>query len=115
MISTIKNNDGFVIAYAEWQILNYLGQFQDGGSFLYIQNIWIHEKQRFGDTFRDLIKSIDSNKYSKSADMVYWECERDNTGKKMLTDDSGKSVSVRLSRTFKREYILNKILKKVNF
>ena len=46
MISVVKNKEGYVSAYIEWEVLDENGQFKDGGDCIYIQDLWIHEELR---------------------------------------------------------------------
>ena len=113
MVSTTKNEDGFITAYAEWQVLDKAGRFKKGGDCIYVQNIWIHEKYREDDkTFEHLVRLIDAHPYGKSARFVYWEIVRDIFGVKIIDEVDRTAFSRRITRPFKREYILNKILKK---
>jgi len=58
MVSSIKNDDDFIVAYMEWQILDDSYQFKNGGNKLYIQDVWIHNNNRTGFNFYNKIFKI---------------------------------------------------------
>lgn len=111
MISCIRNSEGFVVAYAEWETVDKSGQITRNGEHLYIQNVWIHDEFR-GYIFKDLIDLIYQHPYQKKCTKVYWAEARDTTRRKILEeDDIGKSyLSVKQSRVFDKESIYKKII-----
>ena len=73
MISCLKNSDGFVLAFIEWQIVNEKGQFKDLGEYCYIQDFWIHETWRRDRLVLDeLVQLIASHRFSRNMKTVYW-------------------------------------------
>ena len=111
MISTLKNRYGFIHSYIEWQILDAAGYQQNNGAYIYIKNMWIHEKFRSTQSFKYLIDKIYKHPYSQEAGFVYWEVARDEYGKKEIEENPKECVNKRMSKIFKKEYIVNKILK----
>ena len=111
MISCIRNSEGFVVAYAEWETVDKSGQIKHNGDHLYIQNIWIHDEFR-GYLFGELIDLIYHHPYQERSTKVYWAEARDTTRRKILEeDDIGKSyLSVKQSRVFDKESIYKKII-----
>lgn len=74
MISVINDNDGKIIAYIEWEIVNGEGQFQDNGEYCYIQDYWVHKEYRIQSKYilKKLSVQIAEHKFSKSMRWVYW-------------------------------------------
>jgi len=72
MIETIKNDEGDVLAYIEFHVLNAGGQFQDFGQFLYVNSLYITPKLRGSNYIKRLIKLIDDNPLTIRCDWVYW-------------------------------------------
>lgn len=72
MISSLKNGNGFIYAYIEWEILDAFGQFKDFGEYIYIQNLWVHENFQNSRAIKELIGLIDSHPFAKNSDYVYW-------------------------------------------
>jgi len=78
MVVSAKNTQGFIYAYAEFQILNSNGQFEDNGEYLYIQDIWIHDCWRKTGALRRLIRLIDDHDFTRNCKYVYWVREKYN-------------------------------------
>lgn len=77
MVSTLKNDDGYIYAFAEWRTTNDQGVAKDNGEYLYIDYMWIHDDYR--QEFRilnKLINKIDVHENTKSVKYVYWETEK---------------------------------------
>lgn len=74
MISTLKNLDGYPIAYLEWEIVNVQGQFEENGEYCYIQNYWIHPIWRSENRLIlfELSHQINDHKFSKNMKWIYW-------------------------------------------
>lgn len=109
MIETIKNQDGYIIAYIEWEVLDDNGQFKNGGKYIYIQNLWVHEKYRYNNYTADLSQKIHDHPFSQKAEFVYWQVTRDVDGNKIIDEETRSHKSHRMSKAFDKEYILNKI------
>ena len=88
MVVVVKNKEGYIEAYAEWQILDKNGQFKNNGEYIYVQDLWIHERHRGRKMLNILIKLIDAHKFAEGAKYVYWKNLKHNE---------------RVSRPFKRE------------
>lgn len=71
MMSVLKNDDGYIEAYIEWEMIN--------SSFLAVKHIWIHESLRsrgmMNGTTRHLALLVIENEYSKGFTHVGWERE----------------------------------------
>ena len=80
MISCLKDNNGFIFAYLEWQIVNVMGQFEDNGEYCYIQDYWIHPAWREEHKYilAELSQQINDHKFSKNLKWIYWNREKYN-------------------------------------
>ena len=85
MITVLKNNEGYIYAYAEWRIVDNLGNKNINGDHVYIRNVWIHESRR-GISLSALIQQIDMQ-VPEHIKKVYWR----------------NSKHDRISKTFNRE------------
>ena len=71
MVAIIKDNyGGMVIAYSEFQQVDYYGKSNSLGRIIRIDDIWIHENFRFSNVFARLIEKIYSNPFLKDCDFV---------------------------------------------
>lgn len=111
MIDTLKNREGLAYAYVEWQVLDAAGYQSNDGQYIYVKNMWIHEKRRESLAFKCLINKIYRHPYSQKASFVYWEIVRDLKGIKMIEEEDREFSSKRMSKIFRKSYIVNKILK----
>lgn len=111
MIDTVKNCDGFVCGYIEWQILDSLGIQKNGGEYVYIKNMWVHPRWRNAVALKLLIKKIYDHPYSKSARFVYWETAKDALGRKILEEDERSFTVKRMSKIYNKEDFAEKTLK----
>lgn len=73
MISTLKNFDGMIYAYAEWRVVDETGTMNSAGRYLYINDLWIHEKYRGKEVMNALIRLMDEHELVKHVVGVYWE------------------------------------------
>jgi len=85
MISSIKNNDGCIVAYIEWYSLNPALLHDDHGNYLWVQDIWIHEKLRGKNIIRNLIDEILKSKYSNHIQFIRWRNDKHNRVSKVYT------------------------------
>lgn len=112
MIGTVKNSEGCVVGYVEWNLVNERGQFSDKSEYLYVADIWIHEGQRWSDVFTELIRIVDEHPFSKDAKFVYWDFLRDEQGKRIFDNSREDFKELKQSRIYERRYIADKILKR---
>lgn len=73
MIATIKNDNGFVQAYAVWSVVDEKGNPNAAGQYLYIVDIWIHESLRRTRSMKELFAMILTDKKSENVAGIYWE------------------------------------------
>ena len=72
MISVLKNSDGFIYAYIEYQVVNKSGIPTDDGDFIYIQDAWIHGDFRGNGAIKRLKVEILADNRTNKAKFVYW-------------------------------------------
>jgi len=72
IVCTLKNFDGLVYAYIEWQILDEFGNFQENGRYIYIQDLWVNSGYDGREAIRRLSELINEDKRSNNALFVYW-------------------------------------------
>jgi len=72
MLAVLKNTEGLIYAYCEYEVLNGQGQFEDDGEYLYIQDVWVHPSERFWGHLQELIQEVDKDKFTKASTKVYW-------------------------------------------
>lgn len=58
MVEVIKDKDDKVIAFCEWNLLDRNGHFDDKGKYVWVQDLWIHDKHRGNGMLRDIINKI---------------------------------------------------------
>ncbi len=112
MIETVKNADGYVVGYIEWQLLNHNGQFDVKGDYIYIQDVWINERHRKENVLKDLVVLVNDHPFGKTARYVYWEVFLGKNGGKIIDPNKMDGAHHKTIKPYKREYILNKILRK---
>jgi len=109
MISTLKDRQGLIHSYIEWQVLDPTGYPSDGGEYIFIRSIWIHKRFRGMRAYRSLIDKIDRHEYTKGCHFVYWEIVRDKQGRKIIDEENREVGSRKMSKLHKRQDILDKI------
>lgn len=77
MIIDIRNNEGYVYAWCVYQIVGEDGKTENGGKFVYIEDIWIHKNHRNG-TLNELIIMIATDPNIFNCEWVYWEKRKEN-------------------------------------
>lgn len=46
MITSLKDNDGKIIAYVEWRVVGPSGYDVDQGEYVWVNDCWVHERYR---------------------------------------------------------------------
>lgn len=83
MITVIKNKEGYIYAYCEWLLTDEEGNWDSFGSYVWVNDLFIHKSIRGKvKIIREFIDRI-STKEAPSARYVYWS-------RKKYTDKSGK-------------------------
>ena len=72
MLNVLRNDEDYIVAYAEWNRVNQLGQVVRDGIFIHIRHIWIHKNHRENRTMGKLIYLIDNDLASFGAEYLYW-------------------------------------------
>jgi len=77
VIIDLKNDDGYIYAYCVYQIVDENGKTKNGGKYVYIEELWIHEKFR-KNTLNDIIAMIATDPNIFNSTDVYWENRKKN-------------------------------------
>lgn len=72
MITTFKNEEGFVYAYIEWSVVDHQTRLDDKGEFLYIRDLWIHPRYRGNGVLGSFMKVIFYDPKTQRTQFVYW-------------------------------------------
>ena len=71
MVESIKDNDGKIVAYCEWVLLDKNGQFKDKGEYIWINDLWIHKDHRRNGMIKKFTELIEPK--VPSARYIYWK------------------------------------------
>ena len=71
MLATRKDEDGRVIAYAEYRIVNQDTTPNELGEYCYCKELWVHPKYERKGTIKDIIKS--EHKKNPTIKWLYWK------------------------------------------
>jgi len=58
VVTTLKNENGFVIAYCEWRLVGPSGYEVDHGEYIWINDMWVHESMRNKSLVNQFIDEI---------------------------------------------------------
>lgn len=96
MITCIKNNQGYIFSYLEWDLIDDNGEMSPNAGMrwnFFVKHIWVHPDFNFMECLRIMAHIIVHNPCFKDVRFVVWERRsRDNRV---------------------RRYILHKILKRI--
>ena len=96
MITCLKNQGGYILAYLEWDMIDDDGQMHPGAINrwnLFVKHIWVHEDYNFMECLRLIVHKMSLDKNTNGVRFIEWE---------------------RLSKdTRVRKYVLHKILKRI--
>ena len=70
MITEFKTKDGYIYSYCIWTTVNHHGITVNGGKYLYIDEIWVHDAHRKRG-MRELIKEL-NRVVPHNVRHVYW-------------------------------------------
>lgn len=115
MISTLKTGLGYVYAYIEWEVVNKFGRFENGGEYIYVQNCWIHETQRFGQVLCQLAEMIYEHPYSQEATNVYWDVFKDEENRKVLEEEDRDQDGIIRQHLHNKDKIIKKLRSKYEY
>ena len=71
MITTLKNNDEFVIAYCEWRLVGNSGLETPAGKYIWVNDIWVHPLYR--STYRVNLIIDEVMRIVPQADYCYFQ------------------------------------------
>jgi len=96
LISTVKNNDGLVIAYMETRVVGQSGFDKLMGEYLYVADLWIHDSySNDWSIFREL--TMDALRKAKSVKHIYFQ--RKKYGGKQSKNYSKEVIMKLLNRS----------------
>ena len=72
MVSYLENNEGFLIAFVEWQIVDKNAQYKNDGEYCYVQELWIHKKFEGKRIINKLINLVNNHDFMKPVKWIYW-------------------------------------------
>lgn len=72
MIASLKDSDGKIIGYMEWQVVDERGKWKNGGEYLYIEDVWLHPSERRKSLFK-LIQLVVDHYFAFNCKWSYWE------------------------------------------
>ena len=78
MISVLKDEDGYVWSYIEWEVTAGGTELKKDGEYIYIQTFWVHEDFDGKDAIYGLIPKIDEHPFAWNAKWVYWNRDKYN-------------------------------------
>lgn len=58
MITSLKDDDGKIIAYCEWRLVGPSGYEAENGTYVWVNDMWVHEAFRDTDKVRRIIDEI---------------------------------------------------------
>ncbi len=67
MITSLKDQDGKIIAYCEWRLVGQSGQEVPSGEYIWINDCWVHEDYRHthkvGRIIDEVVRIVPNFKY----------------------------------------------------
>lgn len=87
MVSVLKDDDGKVISFIEWQVVDENGIQEENANFIFIRYYWKHESLRGDNSLNEIIKEILKDNRSRYALFVYWNNNRKNRLHKIIKVD----------------------------
>ena len=85
MIETIKDDEGRVVSYIEWVLVDSNGAFSDVGEYVFVRELWNHKSVRFKGLIRHYIQTIIEK--APTAIYGYWERKKYNCRMKMFSKE----------------------------
>ena len=58
MITSLKDNDGKIIAYCEWRLVGQSGQEVPSGEYIWLNDCWVHDGYRMTHRINRIIDEI---------------------------------------------------------
>lgn len=89
MVIFHTNNDGFIEAYFEWDIVDATGRQNFDGEYMYVRDVWVHPSVNGRKAIMRFIGELEVMPKNNSIKYVYWK--RHKTGE------------LRISRCFPRD------------
>lgn len=112
MITVIENESGFVIAYAQWDIVDASGRWARWGDYVCIREMWIHKDFRRSKVLTDLLGKMYHHPMAASVAYVYWEIVRNTSSRKIHDDIPRLGLTRSVSRAYHKDFIYRSFLKR---
>ena len=72
MLLTHKNSDGFIYSFFEWDVVDKEGKFKNDGDYMYVREIWVHEKYDGQQEIKQFISELHELVENKFIKWIYW-------------------------------------------
>lgn len=95
MLYTLKNSEGYIYAYMEFDIVDNNGKWKNEGNHLYIRDLFVHNNYDGEEVIKEFILKLDNDIRTKYVEKIYWEREVNG--------------QMRVSKAFPREICLRRI------
>lgn len=109
MVLTIKNKDGYVVAYSESNKVNSDGKKDKSGDFIRVENFWIHEKLSRLGILKQLVQKMNNHPFYKKCTYIYWLELRTKNGDKII-DENYSAPDFKVQRIYNKNVLANKII-----
>lgn len=76
MITTRSNEQGFIYAYIEWEVVDEETKMVKDGKYFYIEDMWIHPEYRNKGIIQDIIKELFFDKRTQSVEYYFYRREK---------------------------------------
>jgi hypothetical protein len=76
LLAIKKNEDGYIVAYVEYFIVNNDGSYNPKGEYCFVKTCWVHEKYRHKGLLKELIE--EQHKKYPLVKKIYYQEERHN-------------------------------------
>jgi len=75
MIITRADEDGKIIAFAEFRLVNERGADDEKGIYVWINEVWVHESYRSRDKFNSILKDFINSQAARFSwcEYIYWQ------------------------------------------
>ena len=80
MVITKKDEDGRIIAYAEYRMVDAQGKDDTRGEYIWINDVWVHKDYRRRNVFNEILQGFIAKQAISYpwAKYIYWKREKHN-------------------------------------
>lgn len=72
MILSLKNEEGFIYSYLEWDLVDKDGSPHDYGCYVYIRDLWVHDSFDGREIILHYIQVLLNDRRTRFVRYVYW-------------------------------------------